>query len=98
MALIILGIYLKSGTRPFNYASWWIYLEIVIASICNMLAQSMKTISNQNASPATVSLMCYIGVPYNFVIDWLIFKLDLNVMQVTGVIICLTSSIAGAIY
>ena len=42
--------------------------------------------------------MCYIGVPYNFLVDWLIFELDLNFMQVTGVIICLTSSIAGAIY
>ena len=98
MAIIILVFFLKSGKIPFNYSSWWIYVEILIASICNMLAQSMKTISNQNASPATVSLMCYIGVPYNFVVDWLIFELDLNVMQVTGVIICLTSSIAGAIY
>ena len=46
MAIIILVLYIRTGHAPFNYTSWWVYAEILVASLCNMLAQSMKTVSN----------------------------------------------------
>ena len=98
MGALIVMITMHSGKAPFRYDSTWIYLEILFASILNMLAQNVITISNQNANPAIVSLYSYIGVTYNFACDWLIFELDLNVKQIIGVLICLTASVTAAIY
>ena len=98
MAVVILVLTFKNGTTPFSYENWWIYAEMFAASVLNMLAQNVTTISNQNANPATVSLYSYMGVMYNFACDWLLFELSLNLKQKIGVAICLSCSVSAAIY
>ena len=84
--------------RPFVYGSIWVYAEIVFASCFNNVAQIFFTYTNQNASPATVGLIAYSGVMYNFLVDALIFKLQLVPMQILGVLIALTFSVAAAVF
>ena len=63
------------GHTPFSYDSNWTYVEILIASSFNMVAQNLFTFTNQHACPATVGLIAYSGVFYNFLADVLIFNL-----------------------
>ena len=98
MAVVVLVVYLNTGRTPFVYDSWLVYLEILVASVVNMLAQNVATISNQNANPGTVALIAYIGVVYNFLCDYFVFELDLSGMQAIGVAICLVCSVGAAIH
>ena len=67
-------------STPFVYASNWTYLQILVASSFNMMAQNLFTETNQRACPATVGLIAYCGVMYNFLADVLLFHLKFNLL------------------
>ena len=75
MGLCVLCMPKPANHRPFVYDSLLIYLEIGIASVFNNIAQNLFTYTNQNACPATVGLIAYSGVLYNFLVDVAIFNL-----------------------
>ena len=58
----------------------------------------MFTFTNQHACPATVGLIAYSGVFYNFLADVLIFNLSFTPLQLIGVTIAISFSIAAATY
>ena len=74
---------------PFNYDNWYIYGELIIASIANVAGLSSILIAYQNANPAIVGFFMYLGVGYNFVADKYLFDITFNTMQIVGVIISL---------
>ena len=67
-------------STPFVYESNWTYLQILVASSFNMMAQNLFTETNQRACPATVGLIAYCGVMYNFLADVLLFHLKFNLL------------------
>ena len=75
MGLMVWMTPILPGHTPFHYDSNWTYVEILIASSFNMVAQNLFTFTNQHACPATVGLIAYSGVFYNFLADVLIFNL-----------------------
>ena len=85
-------------STPFKYESGWTYLQILVASSFNMMAQNLFTETNQRACPATVGLIAYCGVFYNFLADVLLFHLKFNLLQIVGVSIAIFFSVAAAIY
>ena len=75
MGLMVYLTPVAPGRTPFVYDSTSTYVEILIASSFNMVAQNLFTFTNQHACPATVGLIAYSGVFYNFIADVLIFNL-----------------------
>ena len=55
------------------------------------------TYSNQFANPATVGLIGYIGVFYNFLVDLKFFGITFTPIQIVGVTICVTFCVLAAI-
>ena len=103
MATISMGVFLVVACIaqkhvPYVYSSGWIYLEVFAAAVANMVGQNIMTISNQYANPATVGLITYMGVLYNFLVDLYIFDIAFTELQLLGVGICLSFSVAAAIY
>lgn len=56
------------------------------------------TYANQMANPATVGLIAYIGVLYNFMVDLYIFDIAFVPMQLIGVAVTILFSLTAAIY
>ena len=69
--MVIVCIHAKS--LPFNYASYWTYAEMVAAALANFFGQTLFVIAEQNANPATVQLLAYVGVFYMFGSDYVFF-------------------------
>ena len=85
-------------TVPYSYDSWIVYGELFLAGFFNFAAQTLHMTANQRANPATVVLISYVGVAYTFLSDLLFFEFNLTVMQLSGVMICLTCSVSVVIY
>ena len=83
---------------PYQYEHYWIYLEILAVAVLNNIGQNLMTYSNQFANPATVGLIGYIGVFYNFLADLYLFGITFIPLQIVGVVICVTFCILAAIY
>ena len=96
--IVLLGFCVAEGEMPYVYESWWIYLEVLISSALGMLGQSLMTYSNQHANPSTVALISYMGVSYTFLVDLTIFNSTFTYLQLIGVAITLSFSVAAAIY
>ena len=64
----------NSGTWPYQFDSTWTYLEMLAAALINMVGMNLMTIANQRANPSRVSLLSYLGVGYNFLVDLFIFQ------------------------
>lgn len=78
MASVVMAVFLVTACTvtshtPYVYSSGWVYLEILVSSFLNMIGQNLMTYSNQRANPATVGLISYMGVMYNFAVDLAIF-------------------------
>ena len=86
------------GVVPYVYDSWWIYLEMLLAAALNTMAQSLTTYSNQYSNPANVALFAYMSVLYSFLVDITIFGETFTPLQLIGVSITLSFSVAAAIY
>ena len=56
------------------------------------------TYSNQYANPATVGLISYMGVLYNFMVDLIAFDVVFGGLQICGICVCMTFSISAAVY
>jgi drug/metabolite transporter (DMT)-like permease len=55
------------------------------------------TISNKNEDPATVSLLCQIGIVYNYICDKVFFAIQFSDLQVLGCSIVFLSVLAAAV-
>ena len=95
---ILIGLCIASTSAPFSFDSWIVYGELFLAGFVNFCAQSLHVIANQKTNPATVALISYVGVAYMFLSDLLFFELNLTLMQLSGVMICLTCSVSVVIY
>ena len=95
---VLLGFCIAKQEVPFAYETWWIYFEVLSAAALNMMGQSLTTYSNQYANPATVGLISYMGVAYSFIVDLTIFNSTFTYMQLVGVAITLSFTVAAAIY
>ena len=98
MGLCLLATKGQHKSTPFVYDSGMAYLQILAASSFNLMAQNLFTATNQRACPATVGLVAYCGVLYNFLADVLLFHLKFNLLQIVGVSIAIFFSVAAAIY
>lgn len=98
MGITLTVICISTGHVPYTFDSWWIYLEVILSSFLNMCGQNLMTYANQYANPATVGLISYMGVLYNFIVDLLIFGVIFTKLQIIGVAICLSFSVAAAVY
>ena len=83
---------------PFMYDSYWTYLEMIAAALANFFGQTLFVIAEQNANPATVQLLAYVGVFYMFGSDYFFFHQTITPIQQLGVSICLASSVGVVIY
>ena len=97
IGLIILIQSLNRGTLPFSGVSLTTWLELVAASVVNMVAQAMMTVCNQRGNPATVGLLSYVAVFYSFMADLLIFGISFTALEYVGVFITLGFSVSAAI-
>ena len=98
MAILLTVMCITKKHVPYNYDSVWVYFEILFCAFLNMVGQNLLTYSNQKANPATVGLISYMGVFYNFLVDLFLFDIKFTQMQIIGVAICMTFSITAAIY
>jgi drug/metabolite transporter (DMT)-like permease len=98
IGIVFLAFCVSKGQVPYVYESWWIYLELLTAAAINMVGQSYNTYSYQHGNPTTVSLINYMGVLYNFLVDLTIFNATFTSLQLTGVSITLSFSVVAAIY
>ena len=89
---------IQTKSLPFRYDSYWIYLELVAAALANFVGQTLYTIAQQKANPATVQLLAYVGVFYMFCCDYFVFHLTISPIQYVGVSLCLTSCVGVVIY
>ena len=91
------GIYLTEGRVPFEGVYWSTWLELFGASLCNFFAQNIMTIGNQCNNPATIGLITYLSVLYNYIVDVSLFDESFTPVQYAGMILCIGSSFTAAI-
>ena len=98
MGIALVVICVKNNHVPYSYDSSYIYVELFLAAFLNMSGQNLMTYANQFANPASVGLISYMGVIYNFFVDLLIFGEVFTGLQIIAVGICLSFSVAAAVY
>ena len=77
---ILLGIYAWTNRLPCIYDTWYIYGELLIANISNLVGLGGILIACQNANPSLVSMIMFLGVGYNFLADFVIFNTQISGM------------------
>jgi len=74
---------------PLSYPEMSTYFVLVITCLLNMMATSFMTCSTQRSKPSTVSLICYTGIIYNFLLDVFVFRVTFAALQLFGIgIVC----------
>ena len=96
--VIMVMICIHAKQIPFMYDSYWTYLEMIAAALANFFGQTLFVIAEQNANPATVQLLAYVGVFYMFGSDYFFFHQTITPIQQLGVSICLASSVGVVVY
>lgn len=84
------------GVLPFSGVTWSTWLQLIGASMCNFLAQNIMTLSNQGGSPASISLIVYFQVFYNYLADLLFFEVSFSKLQYLGMAITVGFSLSAA--
>ena len=97
-AVMLISYCVAKSHIPYNYDSYWIYLEVLACAFLNMVGQNLMTYSNQRTNPASVGLIGYMGVIYNVVVDLYIFDVIYVPLQIIGTVVALTFSVLAAIY
>jgi hypothetical protein len=85
-----------NGVYPFRNVHNNSWNELVFASIFNYFGVNLLTQSNQVGLPATVALLVYVRVFYNFIFDFLYFEVNFSVLQYVGMAITITFSLTAA--
>ena len=70
---------------------------LLIAGSTNCVAIFLFTYASQHSKSATVALLRYIGVFFNFMIDLLVFRETFTAMQLFGVALILGTNIASIV-
>ena len=96
--IILIVVCCVQNHVPYSYDHYWIYLEVLLCAFLNMMGQNLMTYSNQFSNPATVGLIAYMGVAYNFIVDFTVFDITFVTLQIVGVVICMTCSILASAY
>lgn len=78
---IMIALCINAKTMPFNYDSWWTYAEMLAAAFANFFGQTLFVIAEQNANPALVQLLAYVGVFYMFGSDYFFFHQTISPIQ-----------------
>jgi hypothetical protein len=76
-----------------GFRSW---LELLGASLSNFIGLNLLTLSNQLGLPATVALLVYIQVFYNYLADLLFFEVNFQFLQYLGMFITMGFSLSAA--
>ena len=87
---------MSTNKVPFVYESWYIYRDILIANIINVAGNFSILIAYQNANPAFVGIIMYLGIGYNLLADLVLFDSRFSGMQIFGVSIALFFTILVA--
>ena len=87
---------MSTNKVPFIYESWYIYRDILIANIINVAGNFSILIAYQNANPAFVGIIMYLGIGYNLLADLVLFDSRFSGMQIFGVSIALFFTILVA--
>ena len=85
-----------NGVFPFEGVSYSSWLLLVIASTFNYVGVNLLTQANQAGLPATVALLVYVRVFYNFISDCLFFEVNFSLLQYVGMAITIAFSLAAA--
>jgi len=80
----------EEGVRvPLSYPDLSTYFLIMLTSLINAMATSLKTITTQNSSPVLVELFSYTGIIYNFSLDVFYFAVQFAKLQLVGIcVVC----------
>ena len=73
---VSLAEYMATGRSPFMNLTMRSFLELLGASLTNFLGFNLLTCSNQMGLPATVALLVYTQVLYNYLADYIFFHVD----------------------
>ena len=96
---LIVTITGANGRQVFTFG-WDTQIWLKLLGLCttNFIGQNLITCMNQSINPATVGLFLYIQIVYNLTVDYAVFDVVLNGMQILGASICVIFSIAAAYY
>ena len=97
LSFILVGIYMSKNRIPFIYESWHVYRDILIANIISVAGNFLLLIAYQNANPAFVGIVMYLGIGYNLLADLVLFNAGFSFMQILGISIALFFTIVVAI-
>ena len=88
--LLICVEYLVGGRTPFHGVTVVTTLKMLAASAANFFAVNMFTQANQLGLPATVALLSYVQILYNYLADTIYFNLSFTMMQYVGMLVTLS--------
>jgi drug/metabolite transporter (DMT)-like permease len=85
-----------NGHWPFSNVLWSTLLKLMGASMFNFFSQNIITIANQQGNPATVGLITYCQLFYNYLADVLLFSSVFSPLQNLGMILCVGFSLLAS--